>query len=125
MYKHNFEVRDYECDIQGIVNNSVYQNYMEHSRHTYMKQIGVNYTELSKQGMDLFAIRIEIDYKAPLYAGDKFYITVEHEIITPLRAVAIQTFYKYDLEKPICIGKCFIAGTNQKGRPTKLTEFGF
>ena len=33
-----FEVRDYECDLQGIVNNAVYQHYLEHTRHVYLKQ---------------------------------------------------------------------------------------
>jgi len=28
-FKVDFEVRDYECDLQGIVNNAVYQNYLE------------------------------------------------------------------------------------------------
>ncbi len=27
-----FELRDYECDLSGIVNNAVYQNYLEHAR---------------------------------------------------------------------------------------------
>jgi len=48
-----FEVRDYECDVQGIVNNTVYLHYMEHSRHSYFKSIGVNYAELAQQGMDI------------------------------------------------------------------------
>jgi len=28
-YELDFTVRDYECDLQGIVNNSVYLNYFE------------------------------------------------------------------------------------------------
>jgi len=32
-FKLNFEVRDYECDLSGIVNNAVYLHYLEHARH--------------------------------------------------------------------------------------------
>ena len=39
-YELNFTVRDYECDLQGIVNNAVYLNYFEHTRHTFL--IGKN-----------------------------------------------------------------------------------
>ena len=28
-------VRDYECDIQGIVNNANYLHFMEHTRHQF------------------------------------------------------------------------------------------
>jgi acyl-CoA thioester hydrolase len=31
-YKLEFEARDYECDLSGIVNNEVFQNYLEHTR---------------------------------------------------------------------------------------------
>ena len=34
-------VRDYECDLQGVVNNAVYQNYLEHARHQYLQSLGL------------------------------------------------------------------------------------
>ena len=32
-FQLEFQVRDYECDMQGHVNNAVYLNYLEHCRH--------------------------------------------------------------------------------------------
>lgn len=70
----NFEVRDYECDLQGIVNNAVYQNYYEHARHQYLKSTGLDFATLHQQGIDPVVYRIEIDFKKPLKSGDSFYI---------------------------------------------------
>ena len=35
VFELKMSVRDYECDLQGIVNNAVYQNYLEHARHQF------------------------------------------------------------------------------------------
>ena len=69
--KHHsyFEVRDYECDMQGIVNNSVYQNYFEHARHKFLDDHNVNFAELYKKGFLVVVIRAELDYKASLTSG--------------------------------------------------------
>lgn len=32
VFRIDLKVRDYECDLQGIVNNGVYFNYLEHAR---------------------------------------------------------------------------------------------
>ena len=75
-YKFSLEmaVRDYECDIQGIVNNSVYQNYLEHARHEYLKHIGINFKMFTEKGINLVVFRIELDYKFPLKSGDRFIV---------------------------------------------------
>ena len=32
LFSIDLKVRDYECDLQGVVNNANYQHYMEHTR---------------------------------------------------------------------------------------------
>lgn len=78
MQDHHFEieleVRDYECDLQGIVNNSVYQNYLEHCRHKFLHYAGLDFAQLHEEGIDAVVIRAELDYKFPLRPGDVFLV---------------------------------------------------
>ncbi len=66
------KVRDYECDLQGIVNNSNYQHYMEHTRHEFLESLGVSFAELHDRGVDAVVARITINFKTPLKSGDHF-----------------------------------------------------
>ena len=66
------KVRDYECDLQGVVNNSNYQHYMEHTRHEYLESLGENFGEMHEKGVDAFVSRVEIKFKHSLRSGDKF-----------------------------------------------------
>jgi len=65
-------VRDYECDLQGIVNNSVYQNYLEHTRHEFLLENNVGFDKLHQQGVDAVVARIEMAFKTSLKSGDEF-----------------------------------------------------
>jgi acyl-CoA thioester hydrolase len=69
-------VRDYECDLQGIVNNANYQHYLEHARHEFVKGMGIHFAELHREGVDLVVAKIEMAFKTPLKSGDEFYVTV-------------------------------------------------
>jgi len=81
IYELEFKVRDYECDIQGVVNNSVYQNYLEHTRHEFLVENHISFAELHEKGIDAMVSSIEIAYKTPLRPGDNFisklYVTKE------------------------------------------------
>lgn len=74
VYETEMMVRDYELDLQGIVNNSVYQNYLEHARHEFLHDVGLNFEQLCKEGIDAVVTRIEMDYKLPLKSRDVFLV---------------------------------------------------
>lgn len=71
-FKTIIKVRDYECDLQGVVNNSNYQRYMEHTRHEYLELLGENFGEMHERGIDAFVSRVDIQYKSSLRSGDSF-----------------------------------------------------
>lgn len=72
IYEIEMKVRDYECDLQGIVNNANYQHYLEHARHEFLENTGANFGKLHEQGIDAMVARVEIDYKISLISGDRF-----------------------------------------------------
>lgn len=72
IYELKLKVRDYECDLQGIVNNSVYQNYLEHTRHEFLKTIGLDFAQLFRDGIKAVVARVNIAYKNSLQSGDEF-----------------------------------------------------
>ncbi len=69
------EVRDYECDMQAHVNNSVYQNYLEHARHVFLREQGIDFAAWAARGVALVVTHIEIDYRTPLKGGDRFTVS--------------------------------------------------
>lgn len=111
-----FKVRDYECDLQGIVNNAVYQNYLEHARHEFIHAKGLNFAELSQQGVDLVVVRAELDYKKPLTSGDHFHIETTFRLIDRVRFAFDQRIVRSD--GVLCLQAVIIAtAMNARGRP--------
>ena len=66
------QVRDYECDLQGIVNNANYLHYAEHTRHLFLKRQGVSFAEMHANGEDAVVARMTLQYKTPLRSDDTF-----------------------------------------------------
>ncbi|MBQ8500897.1 MAG: acyl-CoA thioesterase [Bacteroides sp.] len=72
IYELQMKVRDYECDLQGIVNNANYQHYLEHTRHEFLLSAGVSFAKLHEEGVDPVVARINLAFKTPLKSGDEF-----------------------------------------------------
>lgn len=76
IFKFEMKVRDYECDIQGVVNNANYQHYLEHARHEFLEHIGGSFSQLHGQGIDPMVSKITMEYKRPLRGGDRFAVCI-------------------------------------------------
>jgi len=57
-FETRMEVRDYECDIEGIVNNANYLHYTEHTRHLFLKECGLSFAEMHEKGVDAVVARM-------------------------------------------------------------------
>lgn len=66
------KVRDYEVDVEGIVNNANYLHYLEHTRHEFCESAGLSFRQMHLNGVDPVLSRVEIDYRAPLTLGENF-----------------------------------------------------
>lgn len=111
------KVRDYELDMQGIVNNGVYFNYLEHARHEYLLAHGVDFSALASQGIHLVVVRSEMDYKASLTSGDEYVVQVAVERLGKVRFGFRQKVVRLSDQK-ICVD-ALVVGTalNERGRP--------
>lgn len=83
LYHLDMKVRDYECDLQGVVNNANYQHYMEHTRHEFLESLGVNFGQMHEDGLDAFVTKVTINYKKSLRSGDFFRSALRCEMHAP------------------------------------------
>ena len=94
-------VRDYECDIEGIVNNANYLHYMEHTRHLFLKERGLSFADMHAKGVDAVVARMNLQFKVPLRCDDEFIsrLALKKEGI---KYIFYQNIYRADDEK-LCL----------------------
>ena len=115
-FQLKFTVRDYECDIQGIVNNAVYQNYLEHTRHEFLKSVGLDFHRLHREGKDAVVTRAELDFGHPLASGDEFVCCLNMAREKRLRFIFQQDIFRLPDEKLILQARIYAVFISE-GRP--------
>jgi acyl-CoA thioester hydrolase len=113
----DLKVRDYECDMQGIVNNAVYQNYLECARHEYLLSKGISFAELTEQGVIIVMVRAEIDYKQSLRAGEEFAVSVVASRPSKVRLLFEQEIRKSPSNELMLKALIATTAVNDRNRP--------
>lgn len=117
LFSTSLKVRDYECDMQGIVNNAVYQHYLEHARHEFLHSCGLSFAELTKRGIIIVVVRAELDYLAPLRSGDEFNVSVAVTRPSAVRILFQQEVQSLSASSPNLRASVFATAVNDRGRP--------
>jgi acyl-CoA thioester hydrolase len=102
------EVRDYECDIQGIVNNARYIHYLEHARHKALHDLGVSFVKLHGDGKDLVVTELNMKYHASLKPRDTFRVETKLSTQGKLRINFEQKIFRAEelIVSALTIGVC-------------------
>lgn len=121
-FQVQLKVRDYECDMDHVVNNAVYLNYLEHARHELLVTKGLKFGELSRRGISLVVTRIEIDYKGSLTSGDAFVVNTTLERSGRIRFLFNQSIHRLSDQRLML--RAVVTGTalNERGRPELPAE---
>lgn len=118
-YTHEleFKVRDYECDMQGVVNNGVYQNYLEHARHELLLSRGIQFAQMTAAGINLVVVRAELDYKKSLTSNDRFVVRSRLRQVSRIRFEFQQDIFRLPDENLMLAARITGTSVNKTGRP--------
>lgn len=111
------QVRDYECDMQGIVNNAVYQHYLEHARHCFLETRDLSFAELTRSGVIIVVARAELDYLQSLRAGEEFEVSVKATRPSRVRLVFHQEITRSEDGQACLRAQIITTAVNERGRP--------
>jgi acyl-CoA thioester hydrolase len=110
-------VRDYECDLQGVVNHARYLHYLEHARHEYLLHCGLDFARLTAEGVLVVVVRAEIDYRRSLRSGDRMRISVSPVRRSRIRLDFVQTITRFQDDVTVLEALITTTAVNERGRP--------
>ncbi|MES2464368.1 MAG: acyl-CoA thioesterase, partial [Armatimonadota bacterium] len=78
------QVRTYELDSFGHVNNSIYLNYLEEARSEFLKQMGVSFLDFAHYDVQLVIVESYVKYVSAARYGDTIEITGKLRGVSPV-----------------------------------------
>ncbi len=121
-FETELTARTYECDLYGHVNNAAFLNYFEAARVEFLEYLDLTLSSLMNSGFLLPIVRIQIDYKKPVYAGEKLKVSVEWKKSGKSSTTFIQKVIKKDSDKLAAIAEVTWVVTDLNGKPIAMPE---
>ena len=86
-FELKLSVRDYELDSFCVINNAVFQNYLEHTRHQFLELQGLKLTAYIEQGLSPVITKAEIEYRSSLQSRDDFVMSLRLALLSKVKFI--------------------------------------
>lgn len=90
-----FRVFYHQVDQMGIVHHAQYAYFLEQSRIDWLRNLGIRYADLERDGILMPLTEISIQYKRPLHFDDAFFV---HTELTSFDNYFVTFSYRLELE---------------------------
>jgi YbgC/YbaW family acyl-CoA thioester hydrolase len=118
----DFEVRDYELDQYGVVNNAVYLNYLEHTRHAFLNSIGLDPAQVAAGGRSLALSGLNLRFRGSLRSRDPFRVCLAVAELKGARAVFHQRILRLPDERLMLEAWAEAVFIGDGGRPMRIPQ---
>lgn len=121
LYSLEFKVRDYELDQYGVVNNATYLNYLEHARHEFLHEIGIDPAAVARSGQSLALSEIHVHYRSPLHSREHFRVEVSIGAVRGARVTIVQRIVSHPAGRPVLEADAVAVFLDERGRPRRVS----
>ncbi len=123
IFRAELQVRSYELDFYGHVNNAIYLNYLEFARGEYLEQEGLSFKDLVGKDIFMIVARAELDYKAPAHLSDRLEITGFVEKVGNKSMILRQVIRNKKTDMLVLDGRITIVFVNGKRETIPIPDF--
>lgn len=118
------EVRSYELDILGHVNNAVFLNWLEQARLAALEALGFGVQALIEGRWSSNVVRIEIDYRRPARFGDRLRVLTWLERLGNTSLALGHRIEREDEPEagPVAEARVVVVWLDAEGRPTRVPD---
>ena len=119
-FQVEMSVRDYELDQYGVVNNSVYNNYLEHTRHDFLTEVGLDAAGVAAEGRSLALSRLSVHYRASLRSKERFRVRLRVSSLSGARVTFYQEIHKIPEDLLMLEAWAEAVFLDERGRPMRV-----
>ncbi len=116
------EVRDYEVDYQGIVNNANYFHYLDHARAKVLESFGINIASCALEKKNMVLLKTGIIFKKSLVYGNAFSVCSKMKRISRFKFTFEQKIFSELDQQLIVVADSLVACIDERGKPYLLKQ---